>query len=165
VAPSRLEAGGIQGQPLATRERVQSAGWWPTKSMPQRTDYLGPASCVECHPSEAAIQETTPMAKASALAADSKVLAAHDHLSFRLGSYVYDLTRNGGNSVLSVSDGTRSASAVLGWAFGEGEVGETYVFARGGTFYEGRLSYFPVLQALDIRLANSVRHRRIPIRR
>jgi hypothetical protein len=90
------------------------------------------------------------MAKACALTADSKSLAAHDHLGFRLGSYVYDLARKTSGSVLSVSDGTHSDAAVLGWAFGEGEVGETYVFARGGTFYEARLSHFPLLQGLDI---------------
>ena len=150
VAAGWPQARSAQGQPLTTKEHVLSAGWWPTKSAPQRAEYSGPESCVECHPSEAAMQQTTPMAKACALATDSKALATHEHLGFRLGSYVYDLTRSGGRSVLSVGDGTRSVSAVLGWAFGEGEVGETYVFVRGGTFYEGRLSYFPVLQALDI---------------
>ena len=135
---------------MATKEHVLFAGWWPTKNTPQRTEYLGPAACAQCHPSEAAIYQTTPMAKACALAADSKVVAAHDHLGFRFGSYVYDLTRSGGSSVLSVSDGTHSATATLGWAFGEGEAGETYVFARAGAFYEGRLSFFPVLQSLDI---------------
>jgi hypothetical protein len=90
------------------------------------------------------------MAKACALAADSKVLATHEHLVLRIDPYVYNLTRAGDSTVLSVSDGARSASAALGWAFGEGEVGETYVFVRGGAFYEGRLSYLPVLGALDI---------------
>lgn len=139
-----------QGQPLATKEHIQAPGWWPTKTTPQRSEYLGSASCAECHPSEAAIYETTPMAKACVLAAESRILAEHEHLGLRLGSYAYDLTRNGSNSILSVSDGTHSASAVLGWAFGEGEVGETYVFERGGIFYEGRLSYFPLLRSLDI---------------
>jgi hypothetical protein len=137
-------------QPLATRERVLSTGWWPTKSTPRRDEYLGPVACAECHPAETAAQQTTPMAKAAALAANSRFLVAHEHLGLRLGSYVYDLTRVAGNNVLSVSDGTRSVSASLGWAFGEGEVGETYVFVRGGIFYEARLSYFPALQALDI---------------
>jgi hypothetical protein len=49
-----------------------------------------------------------------------------------------------------VGDGARTISLVLGWAFGEGQVGETYVFEREGTFYESRLSYFPVLRALDL---------------
>jgi hypothetical protein len=73
-----------------------------------------------------------------------------EHLGLRLGSYVYDLTTAAGASVFFVSDGRRSVSANLGWAFAEGEVGETYVFMSGGIFYEGRLRYFPALQALDI---------------
>lgn len=90
------------------------------------------------------------MAKACVRADQSKTLAAHERLSFRLGPYVYDITRAEGRSTFSVSNGQRSASAVLGWAFGEGEVGETYVFEREGIFYESQLSYFPVIQALDI---------------
>jgi len=139
-----------KSEPLATKDRILSKGWWPTKTTPPREEYLGPAACTECHPAEAAAQQATPMATASAPAADSKFLAAHDHLGRRLGSYAYDLTRVEGHYTLSVSDGTRSVSAVLEWAFGEGEVGETYVFTRGGIFYEARLSYFPALQALDI---------------
>src|ERR1039458_7569546 len=95
-----------KGQSMATRERVVSADWWPTKSQPGREEYIGPVACAGCHPAEAAIQETTPMAKAGALPAGSKVLAAHEQLSFHLGPYDYDLTRAEGRSVFSVSDGT-----------------------------------------------------------
>ena len=135
---------------MTTEERVRSAGWWPTQSTPQRGEYVGPAACAECHSSEAAAQQTTPMAKAGVAAADSKILAAHPRLTCRLGPYVYDLRHAEGGSVFSVTDGTRSVSTVLGWAFGEGEVGETYVFERGGDYYESHLSYFRALQALDI---------------
>ena len=89
------------------------------------------------------------MAKACVRAADSKILQTHPRLTFHLGPYVYNLTRTGNNSTFSVSNGERSISAVVGWGFGEGEVGETYIFEREGIFYESRLSYFPVLQALD----------------
>jgi len=149
-AAGRPQDQGPKGQPMATQERVRSPGWWPTQSTPHREEFVGPERCAECHTSEAAVQETTPMAKAGTLAANSKILAAHERLSFRLDPYAYDLTRAEGRPVFSVSDGTHFASAVLGWAFGEGEVGETYVFERGGLFYEGRLSYFPALEALEI---------------
>jgi len=135
---------------MPTEQRVQSTGWWPTQSTPARGEYVGPAACARCHPSEAAVQETTPMARACVRAADSKILKTHERLSFRLGQYVYDLSRAKGGSVFSISDGARSVSVVPEWAFGEGEVGETYVFERGGIFYEGRLSYFSALRALDI---------------
>ena len=143
------QARGLKRQPLATEERIRSPGWWPTKTTPPHEEYVGPAACAECHSSEAAVQETTPMANACVRAADSKALQAHERLSFRLGSYTYEIVRTASGSLYSVSDGGRSVSAALGWAFGEGEVGETYVFERGGILYEGRLSYFPVLRALD----------------
>ena len=143
------QARGLKRQPLATEERIRSAGWWPTKTTPRREEYVGPAACAECHSSEAAVQETTPMAKACVRVADSKTLGAHERLSFRLGRYTYEIVRTASGSLYSVSDGGRSVSAALGWAFGEGEVGETYVFERGGILYEGRLSYFPVLRGTD----------------
>jgi hypothetical protein len=143
------QATGPVGVPLTTEEHVRSSGWWPTKNTPQREEYVGPAACTECHASEAASQETTPMAKACVRAADSKFLEKYKRLSFRLGPYVYDLSDSGSGIIFSVSNGERSISAILGWGFGEGEVGQTYVFERGGIFYESRLSYFPVLHALD----------------
>ena len=139
-----------QAWPMATGERMRGARWWPTQRTQPRAAFLGPAACAECHPSEASVQPTTSMAKAGALAANSKAFQAHERLSFQLGPYAYDLTRAGGRTIFSVSDGVRSLSTELAWAFGEGEVGETYIFERGGKYYEGRLSYFPALQALDI---------------
>jgi hypothetical protein len=89
------------------------------------------------------------MANACVRAADSKTLQAHERLSVRLGPYTYEIVRNAGGSLYSVSDGARSISAALGWAFGGGEAGETYIFARAGTLYESQFSYFPILKALD----------------
>lgn len=149
-ARCRPQVGGPIGQPQATEERVLSASWWPTKSTPRREEYLGPAACSECHPTEAAVQKTTPMAQACTRAANSKILAAHQRLSYRANPYVYDLTRVGGASLFSVRNGERSVSTVLEWAFGAGVVSETYVFQRNRTFYESQLSYFRALQALDI---------------
>jgi hypothetical protein len=149
-AADRGHAQDLKDQPMATAERVRSPGWWPTKSSPRLDEYVRPAVCAQCHSAEAAIQETTSMAKACGRAADSKILQAHPHQTFLLGGYAYDLALSEGKSTLSVSDGTHSISAALGWAFGEGVVGETFVFAHGGNFYEARLSYFPALQALDI---------------
>jgi len=90
------------------------------------------------------------MAQACVRAADSKILAAHQRLTFLADPYVYDLTRVGDTSLFSVRKGDRSVSAALAWAFGKGVVSETYVFERSGTFYESQLSYFTTLQALDI---------------
>jgi Cytochrome c554 and c-prime len=139
-----------RAQPLATEDRLGLSGWWPTKGAPRRDEYAGPAACAGCHSSEAAVQQTTPMAKACVRATDSKPLQEHERLSFRLADYAYEIVRTTGGSLYSVSDGARNVSAPLDWVFGEGEAGETYVFERAGIFYEGQLSYFPILQALDI---------------
>lgn len=141
---------GLQGRPLPTEERLRFPGWWPTQGTPRRDEYLGPAACAECHSSEAAVQQSTPMANACVRAADSKTLETHERLSFCLGPYTYEIVRTASGTVYSVSDGPRSISAALGWAFGGGEAGETYVFAWAGMPYESRLSYFPILKALDV---------------
>src|SRR5262249_5851206 len=38
---------------MATADRVQSAGFWPTKGAAPRADYLGPAACARCHAAHA----------------------------------------------------------------------------------------------------------------
>ena len=146
MVPGRPQPPGPQGQPLPTEERLRLPGWWPTQSTPRRDEYVGPVACAECHSSQAVVQETTPMANACVRAADSKTLQAHERLSVRLGPYTYEIVRNAGGSLYSVSDGARSISAALGWAFGGGEAGETYIFARAGTLYESQFSYFPILR-------------------
>ena len=90
------------------------------------------------------------MAKACRRAADSQVLRENPTFTFHLGPYAYELTYVEGRNTLSVTDGARSDSVALGWEFGEGETGETYVFERDRIFYEAKLSYFPTLHALDI---------------
>jgi len=134
---------------MATEERLQKTGWWPTKGAFPRSDYLGPKACAECHSAEAETQESTPMAHAGSRAKDSNILQSHERLSFHLGPYAYEIARVEGGSTYSVSDGSQALSVPLGWAFGEGAVGQTFLFERQGTYYEGRLSFFPILQALD----------------
>lgn len=90
------------------------------------------------------------MAHACVRAADSKALAEHERLDSRVGPYTYEIVRTTSGSLYSVSEGGRTISALLGWAFGAGEFGETYVFTKGGIYYESQFSYFPVLQGLDL---------------
>jgi hypothetical protein len=40
------------------------------------------------------------------------------------------------------------------WAFGNGEVGQTYVFKRDSKFYESRVSFYPSLPGLDLTLGH-----------
>lgn len=135
------QTSGSQEQRRATEERLQQPGWWPTKATPRRDEYIGPLACAECHSSEAEIQQSTPMAHAYARAAESEILRAHPPLSFHVGSYVYETTRTDTNSLYSVSVGTRSISVVLTSAFGNGEVGQTYLFKQGGVSTKAALAF------------------------
>ena len=76
-------------------------------------------------------------------------LRSHDQVTFHLPPYSYQITRKENGSVYSVTDGAHTISAPLGWAFGLGESGQTYVFERNGTFYESRVSYYRAIDGLD----------------
>lgn len=135
---------------MTTEQRVLSDKWWPTQTTPQREEYVGPAVCAQCHASEAAAQVTTPMAKACVHAAESPILKTHPRMTFQLGQYAYSVIRSENGGKFSVSDGSHVVSLALGWAFGEGKIGETYVLKRQGISYESQVSYFSALRALDV---------------
>lgn len=143
------EAPGLAGVPLATDDRLHYAGWWPTKGTAARSEYVGPATCAECHAAKVSTQKDTPMAHASTQAANSNALRVHERLIFDLPPYTYQIARTETGPVYSVTDGTHSISEPLLWAFGLGESGETYILKRDGIFYESRLSYFSAMQRLD----------------
>lgn len=135
---------------MATADRVQAPGWWPTKGTRPRNDYLGPTACAECHAWHAGGQSTTSMARTATRAAGSEVLSARRQLSLRLGPCSYRIETDDERSVYSVSDGTRSLSAPLAWAFGVGRVGQTFLFEREGRFQESHVSYYDTPKALGV---------------
>src|SRR5215470_15738497 len=150
---TRCQSRRAPAAPMATQDRVRNPGWWPTKGTPARNEYLGPAACAECHFLRAG-QRNTPMGHAATPAADAEILRAHDVLVFRSGQYKFEISRAREQFLYSVSDGKDSLSQPLDWAFGTGEVGQTYVFQREGNFYESRVSFYPALQGLDLTLGH-----------
>lgn len=142
------------GIPLATEDRVRNPGWWPTKGVYTKAEYVGTATCAECHALKAATQKTTPMAAAAVPVADAAILHRQASLTFTSGSYKFEISQAAGQSIYSVSDGMHSISQPLEWAFGTGEVGQTYVYEREGNYYESRVSFFPSLQGLDLTLGH-----------
>ncbi len=138
---------GAQG--MATADRIQAPGWWPTKGTPARTEYVGAATCAKCHAGQAATQARTSMARTATRAVDSVVLRGHDHLGVRLAGLDYRITTDKEESTLSVSRDAQVLSARLGWSFGVGKVGQTYIYERDGRLHESRVSYFDALGALD----------------
>ncbi len=140
---------------MATQDRLKLSAWWPTKGAAPREQYVGAATCAACHTVKTASQQTTPMAHASVDAANSDILRAHQRLNFQAGPYRYEIASGAGGSLYSVHEGAKCTAVQLGWAFGYGEVGQTYVYQQNGSFYESRLSYYRELQGLDITTGHS----------
>jgi len=103
---------------------------------------------------KAATQPDTPMAGAATPAGSASLLRKHDLLMFHSGTYEFQISAGGDGPVYSVSDGRNSLQQVLAWAFGTGEVGQTYVFQKEGKFYESRVSFYPGVQGLDLTLGH-----------
>jgi hypothetical protein len=111
--------------------------------------YVGSKVCAQCHTTEAEEQLATPMAHALEPAADCAILAGQRQLTFTNGPYLYRLTREGGRPTYTVTDGKRTISEPVLYCFGQGEIGQTYIFRHGGQLYETRVSYFRGTQGLD----------------
>ncbi|HTQ54484.1 MAG TPA: hypothetical protein VMI94_08500 [Bryobacteraceae bacterium] len=107
-------------------------------------------TCATCHRKEAATQPATSMGHALELVENCTILREHPHLTFQFDRFQYTITREGNRSLYSVTDGTSTITVPIGWAFGLGEAGQTYVFERGGLYYESRVSYFKATGGLDL---------------
>jgi hypothetical protein len=136
-------------QAMATADRVQGEGFWPTKGTLPMQDYLGAAACARCHAAQAP-QGRTAMARTLSPAADAAVLREHPDLAARLAGHDYTIATRDGRSVYTVAKDGRSFAVPLGWAFGVGKVGQTYLYESGGRFHESRASYFEKAGGLGV---------------
>jgi predicted CXXCH cytochrome family protein len=144
---------------MPTAERLLYRGWWPRHSVRSDDTYVGPAECAACHPQKAATQKDTPMARtAIILGAEPDILATHGRLTFQSGSIGYQIAMSDGKPVYTVTDGTRSLSARFKWSFGDGHVGQSYLFEQDGKLYESRVSYFNTLQGLGFTPGRELSH-------
>jgi len=117
-------------------------------------------ACATCHPVEAKSQASTAMKRALTPARDSAILKANPNLQYRSGNYRWSITREAGEPVYSVTDGSRRVSAKLQWAFGVGTMGQTYVYEQNGALYESTLSYYTLTKSLDFTPGHLDRPRR-----
>ncbi len=146
-------AGGVES---TTQDRLEDPGWWPTKGDPPRAAYAGNASCAECHASFVATQKTTPMAAAGSLASQAELLRRYTPLLLEMPPYTYRIAAGEmGPPSYTASDGKEIATAALGWAFGSGEMGQTYVYQQDGGWAESRVSLYAKLGRLDITTGHS----------
>jgi hypothetical protein len=140
---------------LTTKERIYGSGWWPTKGDPAAKEYAGEAACAKCHGDISALQHTTPMYHAGTPASQSTILAKHPSLKFREGSYSYSFDQTASAVTYSASDGVDSDARIVAWAFGDGEIGQTYLLKKNDRYIESRLSYYTATNALDITTGQS----------
>lgn len=143
------DAASQTGISLPTDLRLQNSGWWPRKGDAARNAYAGSEACLKCHSRFAAAQ-TTAMAHAASLAADSESLRSHQILTFKLGGYAYSLNSDANKNTFSVTKGGENVSHDLEWAFGLGHMGQTYLYQENGSFYESHLSFYSEINGLDI---------------
>jgi hypothetical protein len=139
----------LAGQ-MATADRVQERGWWPTKPTASRQNFVGAKACAECHAAQSATQPTTAMARTAMKAQDSIVLREHNRLATTQGSYSYEIPTGAQGTIYQVSAGSERSTAPLAWAFGVGKVGQSFLFEREGVFHEARVSYYDAIGTLDI---------------
>ncbi|HCC56162.1 MAG TPA: hypothetical protein DEQ47_02670 [Solibacterales bacterium] len=108
------------------------------------------AACATCHAAQARTHGATGMANALEDVRTCDILKSHPKLVFQEGSYHYEITRDGNASQYQVSDGKQTLRVPIGWAFGLGSAGQTYVFQINGRYFESRVSYYKALNGLDL---------------
>jgi hypothetical protein len=96
------------------------------------------------------------MYQASRRPQDADVLMQNPDLTFSEGNLTYSLKTGKQDAQLTVSQGANVAAQTVDWAFGKGEVGQTYLFKSGQGYLESRVSYFPALGALGLTIGHSV---------
>jgi hypothetical protein len=111
-----------------------------------------PYACAPCHRAEAQAIAGSAMTQALSSARDSAILRANPRLAVRLGDYSYGSVRSGDEPILTVTDGKEALRVPIAWAFGQGAVGQTFVFRLEDRWYESRVSYFSGLSGLDLTL-------------
>jgi hypothetical protein len=70
-------------------------------------------------------------------------------MTFRAGTYYYEIVSDGQRTIYRVTDGKETISEPIPYAFGNGNIAQTYVLRHNGKLYEGRVSYYSGIDALD----------------
>jgi hypothetical protein len=151
---SCLVAGLVFWKPSVATGQVNLAQGWNPRRPPANTEFLGDQACGTCHKKLITPHDQSGMAVTMEPVAESKVLTQNPKLTMRVGPYTYEIKRNGKESTYSVTDGTETISLPIVYAFGQGRMGQTYVFQRDGNFYESRVSFYKETKALDLTIGS-----------
>jgi len=80
--------------------------------------------------------------------AASALLRSHPQMTFRSGSYSYEIVSHGHKILYGVSSGKETLSEPVLYAFGDAHIARTYVCRHNGKLYEGRVSYYNGIDGL-----------------
>ena len=119
--------------------------------------YVGSKTCAECHSAKVKTQTATAMGRALSAPDHAEILRANPQLAFKNGQYTYSLKRDGNQTIYSVGDGVNTLSVPVFYAFGIADMGQTYVLQYKEKFYEGRVSFYGKIGALDITMGHQPR--------
>jgi hypothetical protein len=136
-------------RPALVNGQISRVQRWNPRKVPADAVFLGDQACGECHKKFVASHSESGMAMAMEPVATSKVLSGNPQLTMNVGPYTYAIKRNGKQSSYSVTDGKETISLPIVYAFGQGKMGQTYVFQRDGKFYESLVSFYSEPKALD----------------
>src|SRR5277367_6777317 len=136
--------------PSATKDRVNSQRWWPTKATIPFADFAGESACRECHSKKTSSQLTTPMAQAAVRLAPRTPSPEIVAGTLQLGPYLYRISSDPLGSRLAVSAGKQSITASIAWIFGAGVHGQTYILNHDDALYESQVSSFASLHGLGL---------------
>ncbi len=126
---------------------------WRPNSNTRGVRYVGNKACVECHAAQAP-QLSAPMGQAMEVAPDCRIITARGNLTFKNGPYTYELARRGKSVLYTVSDGEKNISVPILYCFGQGHIGQTYLFRHNDLLYETRVSYFEKIRKLDFTIGH-----------
>jgi cytochrome c554/c'-like protein len=126
---------------------------WRPNAETRGVRFIGNNACADCHQKEAT-QLNTPMAHALEVAPDCKIVNARGKMTFRNGPYSYEISRQGQAVVYTVSDGKDRVTEPILYCFGQGNVGQTYLFRHNNVLYETRVSFFQKLNSLDFTIGH-----------
>ena len=143
------------GMEMATADRVDEPGWWPTKGDRPRSSFAGTEKCAQCHASLVQSQAATPMADAGQRASDAEILTKDTPLAYERAPYRFAISRTESGMAYAVTDGGQAVGVPLQWAFGTGVVGQTYLYEQDGYWHESHLSFFSNPAKLDITVGHS----------
>jgi len=123
-----------------TAQHLEESGWWPRKADASSSDYVGANVCGQCHSELQRGQQQHAMAHTSTPAREAE--GTQLRASLAIGGFRYTIAPRANSVNYTVSDGRRSLSVPLIWAFGSGGHGQTFLFTFQNSWYETQVSFF-----------------------